>query len=138
MSKTEKRWNRVAKSLNWDQRPDGTYQAPPNAVPFLVLIVALMVAFCILTPNGKQNVEVGNFVAALIVLLMLPFAMALLVTFGRNEPSRGSYSGYRAPSPPSRRGALSPTAPSQTPAKSIIGPALMGSCCAIGRALSFC
>src|SRR6266446_2803199 len=81
MNKAEKRWNRVAKNLDWDQRPDGTYQAPPQAVPYLVVITGLMLVLGFLAPNGMQAGKGADAAAATIVLLMIMVAIILLVVF---------------------------------------------------------
>ena len=96
MNKSEKRWRRVAKELNWDQRPDGNYVAPPHAQPILFIIIALMVVLGVLAPNGLDNMSGasgGVVVAALIVFLLLAGAMLLLVLVGANEPPARRHTG---------------------------------------------
>src|SRR3954466_7756369 len=79
MSKSEKRWRRVAKELNWDQRSDGSSEAPANAVPFLVVIMGLMIFLGILAPHGVNNAKGDEGALAVLVFLMMIVAAILLV-----------------------------------------------------------
>lgn len=116
MSKSEKRWNRMARDLNWDQRSDGTYQAPAQAVPLLVISLVLMFALAVLAPNGVHNTKGDAGAAATIVFLLLAVAMLLLPLIGHNRPS--SSESEPAPSP-------APTpVPARPPALPVVGPFL--------------
>ncbi len=93
MSKAEKRWNRIGRDLNWDRRPDGSHQAPPQAVPILVIMLGLMLALAVVAPKGVANT--GGDAGAIGALLMLGLCGmgVLLILVGHNFPASGQNSG---------------------------------------------
>ncbi len=134
MSKAEKRWNRIGKELNWEQRPNGSHQAPAQAVPILVVLGILMFALMIIAPAGLANTsgEAGA-IGALVFLGILVMGV-LLVLVGHNYPSTGQSSGSTAPT-----NATQPL-PSQIntpPQPSVMLPALKRGWAAIVYGLSF-
>lgn len=108
MSKTEKRWNRAFKSMNWEQRPNGTYAAPRHARPFIALILILLFVLAVAAPNGLDNAHGGaGLIAALAFLLLIP-AFLMLAIFGPNNagdtsPGSDAASGPRGATRPKPR-----------------------------------
>jgi hypothetical protein len=99
MSKAEKRWNRTAKDLNWDQRSDGSYQAPPQAVPILIIMAVLMFALVIVAPNGVAHTNGDAGAIGALIFVVIAVMGVLLVLVGHNSPS--SSSSNTAPPTPS-------------------------------------
>ena len=122
MSKSEKRWNRIGKDLNWDRRPDGSHQAPPQAVPILIIMVVLMFALMIVAPSGLANTKGDAGAIGTLIFLGIGGMGVLLVIVGHNYPiSNTSSSPVSTPNPVQ----LSPPPPPRPP---IILPALKRCC----------
>jgi hypothetical protein len=115
MSKAEKRWNRIGNDLNWDKRPDGSYQAPTHAIPILVVMAILMFGLMIVAPNGIAYAKGDAGAVGTLLFLGVIGAGLILVLVGHNFPTSNSLSSATA-SPPTPKAITPPTPPVIIPA----------------------
>ena len=118
MSRAEKRWNRIGNNLDWQRRPDGSYQAPPEAAPVLVVILGLMMLLGILAPNGLEHTHGDAGLLALVVFFLLIGAMLLLLVVGQNRPRSGTAAATITVGP-----APAPLTPARAPSPPVLRPA---------------
>jgi hypothetical protein len=79
-SKAERRWNHLARKGGWQQRSDGSFEAPAELKPLLVVLLAVMLIVGMLAPNGLQHSK-GTGQEAVAALLLIVFCIFALIYF---------------------------------------------------------
>jgi hypothetical protein len=104
LSKSEKRWRRMGKDFGWAKQPDGSYRAPTEAQPFVLLLGLAMLAMgvCATIFNAKKSQQPSPEVvgwAVLIFVVLIPICILCILAMAEIGPGRPPSAPRPRPTP---------------------------------------